>query len=150
MASVSEKVFALVKKTVEEQGVDLWDVRYLKEGSSYYLRVFIDKADGINIDDCTNVSHAIDPLLDEADPIKDPYYLEVCSPGIERELIRPEHFEKMIGQKIKVRLFKAVDSVKEFIGILTAYNGDITMDVNGTEFNFAKSDVAKVHLCDFE
>lgn len=150
MASVSEKVFALVKKTVEEQGVDLWDVRYLKEGSSYYLRVFIDKADGINIDDCTNVSHAIDPLLDEADPIKDPYYLEVCSPGIERELVRPEHFEKMIGQKIKVRLFKAVDSVKEFIGILTAYNGDITMDVNGTEQSFAKSDVAKVHLCDFE
>lgn len=150
MASVAERVADLIKPYVEAQGVTLWDVRYLKEGATYYLRVFIDKAEGINIDDCTNVSHAIDPVLDEADPIKDSYYLEVCSTGLERELIKPEHFEKMVGRKIKLRLFKAIDGVKEFSGILTDYNGDVILDVNNSQMVFAKADIAKANLCDFE
>ena len=98
MASAAERVYSLIKETVEEQGVELWDVRFVKEGASWYLRVFIDKQDGITIDDCTNVSHAIDPVIDEADPIDKSYYLEVCSCGIERELSKPEHFEKVLGQ----------------------------------------------------
>ena len=89
MANSAEKVYGLIKDAVEEQGVSLWDVRFLKEGASWYLRVFIDKPEGISIDDCTNVSHAIDPIIDAADPIDVSYYLEVCSPGIERELTRP-------------------------------------------------------------
>jgi ribosome maturation factor RimP len=101
MANAAERVYTLIKDTVEEQGVSLWDVRFLKEGASWYLRVFIDKEGGINIDDCTNVSHAIDPIIDEADPIDKSYYLEVCSCGIDRELTRPAHFEAMKGALIK-------------------------------------------------
>ena len=93
MANSAEKVYELIKDTVAAEGVGLWDVRFLKEGASWYLRVFIDKPEGISIDDCTNVSHAIDPIIDEADPIDVSYYLEVCSPGIERELTRRRHYE---------------------------------------------------------
>ena len=118
MASAADRVYELIKDTVNSQGVELWDVRFVKEGASWYLRVFIDKQDGITIDDCTNVSHAIDPVIDEADPIDKSYYLEVCSCGLERELVKREHFEKVIGQKIKVKLYKAVDGVKEFTGNL--------------------------------
>ncbi|MBR4122962.1 MAG: ribosome maturation factor RimP, partial [Clostridia bacterium] len=114
MANVADRVYTLIKEAVEEQGVMLWDVRFLKEGASWYLRVFIDSESGITIDDCTNVSHAIDPIIDEADPIDKAYYLEVCSPGIERELTRPFHFESVIGQRVKVKLYKAIDSKKEF------------------------------------
>ena len=150
MAQVADKVSLIIKDAVEAQGVELWDVRYVKEGSSYYLRVFIDNEEGISIDDCTNVSHAIDPILDEADPIKESYYLEVCSPGIERELTKPEHFTKMLGQKIKIRLFKARDSVKEFTGILKSYDGSVTIDVDGNEITFEKNEISKANLCDFD
>ena len=106
--SVAEKVFGLVKETVEAQNVQLWDVRFVKEGASWYLRVIIDSENGISIDDCTNVHHAIDPILDEADPIEKSDYLEVCSPGLERELTRDEHFGQMQGEKIKLKLYKRI------------------------------------------
>ena len=150
MAQIADKVSAIIRETVEAQGVELWDVRYVKEGASYYLRVYIDKADGINIDDCTNVSHAIDPILDEADPIKDSYYLEVCSPGIERELSRPEHYKKVLGEKIKLRLFKARDGVKEFTGILENFDSEITLKTENDTLTFTLNESAKANLCDFE
>ena len=103
---VAERVFALIKETVEAQNVSLWDVRFVKEGANWYLRVIIDSENGISIDDCTNVHHAIDPVLDEADPIDKSYYLEVCSPGLERELTREEHFALMQGEKVKLKLYK--------------------------------------------
>ena len=149
MASAAERVYALIKKTVEEQGVQLWDVRFVKEGASWYLRVFIDKEDGINIDDCTNVSHVIDPVIDEADPIDKSYYLEVCSCGLERELVRKEHFEKFVGSEIKVKLYKAVDGVKEFTGILKSVNDGITLETQDKEYNFGFKDISKANLCDF-
>ena len=95
-------MFSLVKETVEAQNVQLWDVRFVKEGANWYLRLILDSESGITIDDCTNVHHAVDPILDEADPIDRAYYLEVCSPGLERELTRDEHFEKMAGEKVKI------------------------------------------------
>lgn len=150
MAGIAEKVFSLIKTTVEEQGVELWDVRFLKEGASWYLRVFIDKEDGINIDDCTNVSHAIDPVIDEADPIDKAYFLEVCSPGLERELTRPEHFEKMIGEKITVKLYKAIDSKKEFTGILKSYGEEVVIVLEENELTVSPRDISKAKLCDFE
>ena len=150
MASVADRVFSLVKETVEEMGVKLWDVRFVKEGASHYLRVFIDKSEGVTIDDCTNVSHAIDPVIDEADPIDVSYYLEVCSPGLERELIRPEHFESVIGESIKIRLFKALDGKKEFTGVLKSFDGSITLETQEGEMNFPKGLVAKANLNDFE
>ena len=150
MANAAERVYTLIKQTVEQQGVQLWDVRFVKEGASWYLRVFIDKEDGINIDDCTNVSHAIDPIIDEADPIDKSYYLEVCSPGLERELVRLEHFKKFIGSEIKVKLYKAVDSVKEFKGILKSADENIVLQVQDKEYIFVLKDISKANLCDFD
>ena len=150
MANAAEKVFSLIKETVESQGVRLWDVRFLKEGASWYLRVFIDKEEGISIDDCTNVSHAIDPIIDEADPIDKAYYLEVCSCGIERELSCKEHFEKCIGKEVKIKLYKAVDSVKEFRGVLTEVDDEITVLIDENPRKFALKDISKANLCDFE
>ena len=124
MANAAERVYSLIRKTVEEQGVSLWDVRFIKEGASWYLRIYIDKPDGITIDDCTNVSHAVDPIIDSADPIDVSYYLEVCSPGIERELTRPEHYAAMLGKKISVRLYKAKDGTKELTGLLKSSDKD--------------------------
>ena len=146
---VAQRVFSLVKPTVEEQGVSLWDVRFVKEGASYYLRIFIDSERGITIDDCSNVSHAIDPILDKEDPIDKSYYLEVCSPGLERELTRTEHFEKMMGRLVVVKLYKAYDGAKEFCGTLTAYeNGNVTVSSDDCEAVFEKGEISSVHLAD--
>ena len=149
MAKVAERVYSLIEKTVEEQGVKLWDVVFVKEGTSHYLRVFIDKEEGICIDDCTNVSHAIDPIIDEADPIDVSYYLEVCSPGIERELTRDHHFSASIGKQIKIKLFKAEDGVKELTGTLEAFDGDIKLNVEGHIKEFKRTQIAKANLMDF-
>lgn len=147
MAGIADKILLLIKDTVESQNVSLWDVRFVKEGASYYLRVFIDKEGGINIDDCTAVSHAIDPVIDEADPIDKSYYLEVCSTGLERELTRPEHFEWAVGREVKVKLYKAINGAKEIIGTLINYDGGITLDV-GEEKYLAKNEFSKVKLND--
>ncbi len=150
MASAAERVYSLIKETVEALGIELWDVRFLKEGASWYLRVFIDKEDGITIDDCTNVSHAIDPVIDEADPIDKSYYLEVCSCGIERELSRLEHFEKMIGNQIKLKLYKALDGVKEFTGELIGFDGKVKINTDGEVKEFDLKEISKANLCDFD
>ncbi len=150
MANAAERVFTLIKDTVEAEGVSLWDVRFLKEGASWYLRVFIDKPDGITIDDCTNVSHAIDPIIDEADPIDKAYYLEVCSPGLERELTRDFHFEAALGQKVKIRLYKAVDSKKEFVGILETAGETLVLSTEDGQKSFNIKEISKANLCDFE
>lgn len=150
MANAADRVYELIKDTVNRQGVELWDVRFLKEGASWYLRVFIDKSDGITIDDCTNVSHAIDPVIDEADPIDKSYYLEVCSCGLERELVKVEHFEKVVGQKIKLKLYKAIDGVKEFTGKLLSVKENIVLDVDGETKKFGFKEISKANLCDFE
>lgn len=150
MANAAEKVYGLIKETVEEQGVSLWDVRFLKEGASWYLRVFIDSPNGISIDDCTNVSHAIDPIIDEADPIDVSYYLEVCSPGLERELTRPNHFEKSVGKTVKIKLYKAIDGVKELTGILKSAAERVVIETENSEYSLDYKDISKARLCDFE
>lgn len=148
MASVADKVYDLVKDTVESCDVMLWDVRFVKEGASHYLRIFIDKPEGISINDCTDVSHAVDPVIDEADPIDCSYYLEVCSPGIDRELSRPHHFEYGIGKEITVKLFKAIDGKKEFTGTLKSYDGSIVIELDGNTLTFNKGEYSKVHIFD--
>ena len=150
MANAAERVFALIKEAVEQQGVTLWDVRFLKEGASWYLRVFVDKPEGITIDDCTDVSHAIDPIIDEADPIDKAYYLEVCSPGLERELTRDFHFEWAVSKEVKIKLYKAIDGKKEFRGILRKAGEDILISTDEGEKSFNIKEISKVNLCDFE
>jgi len=146
VASIADKVYDLVKPTVESCGVNLWDVRFVKEGASHYLRIFIDKPEGISINDCTDVSHAIDPVIDEADPIDGSYYLEVCSPGTEREICRPHHFDYACGKTVKVKLFKAIDGKKEFIGTLKDYDGAITLEIDTQQIKFEKGSFSKVYI----
>lgn len=149
MAGIADKVFALVKETVEAQGVSLWDVRFVKEGANWYLRLILDSESGITIDDCTNVHHAVDPILDEADPIDRAYYLEVCSPGLERELTRDEHFEQMTGEKVKLKLYKARDGVKEFAGVLKLGDKEkVVISLAETEIEFARSEISYCRLDD--
>lgn len=151
MAGVADKVFSLVEETVKAQNVSLWDVRFVKEGANWYLRIIIDSENGISIDDCTNVHHAVDPILDEADPIDRSYYLEVCSPGLERELTRDEHYEAMVGEKIKIKLYKAKDGVKEFSGVLKSGNKEkVILTTENSELEFARSEISFCRLDDID
>lgn len=151
MANSAEKVYELIKDAVAAEGVGLWDVRFLKEGASWYLRVFIDKPDGISIDDCTNVSHAIDPIIDEADPIDVSYYLEVCSPGIERELTRRRHYEESVGKPVRLKLYKAYDGKKELTGTLENVGEDsVTLNTGTDVLTVEFKNISKANLCDFE
>lgn len=144
----------LVKPYAENLGLVVWDVRYLKEGSQWFLRIFIDKDGGVDINDCENLSRAIDKPLDDLDPIENEYILEVSSPGIERELVRDEHFIKFIGADIKVKMIRPIDGIgKEFCGVLSSYdNGEITItDHSGeNEITVNKKDVASIKLDDFD
>ncbi|MBR3588481.1 MAG: ribosome maturation factor RimP [Clostridia bacterium] len=144
-------VRSLAEPVAEELGLRLWDVRFVKEGASWFLRIFIDKDGGVDINNCVDMTHAINPVLDEKDPIEQSYCLEVCSPGLERDLTRDEHFEVMIGKKIKLRLIRPDENKqREFAGILKGYEeGNITVDIDGEERVFIKKETSWVKLDDF-
>lgn len=144
-------VWEIAEPIANGLGYELWDVRFEKEGANWYLRIFIDKEDGISINDCVDMSHAIDKPLDEADPIEQSYCLEVCSPGLERELKRDAHFEKSIGKKIMVKLIRPVDGQREFKGTLESYdNGNFELLVeDGTKLMINKKETSYVKLDDF-
>ena len=131
------KAEELLAPIVEKLGIEIYDVEYVKEGSDYYLRAYIDKPEGVNINDCEAVSRAFSDALDEADPIPDAYILEVSSPGLGRTLKKDRHLEKSIGLEVEVKLFKAVDAKdkrKEFSGILEAFDADtITIREGGAD-----------------
>lgn len=151
MANSAERVYELIKDAVEAEGARLWDVRFLKEGASWYLRVFIDKPEGISIDDCMNVSHAIDPIIDEADPIDVSYYLEVCSPGIERELTRSRHYEESLGKQVRLKLYRAYDGKKEITGTLEDVTEEnVTLVTEGNALTVERKNISKANLSDFE
>ena len=124
MASIEEKVENLVRPKIEEIGYKLYDVQYLKEGKDYFLRIFIDKDDGIDLSDCEKVSGEINPILDEAEYIKEQYFLEVSSPGIERILRKDKHLEETIGNRIIINLFKPLDGKKEYVGNLISFDNE--------------------------
>lgn len=150
-ANTVSRVYEVVAPFAEELGLDIWDIRYLKEGVSYFLRIFIDKEEGVTIDDCENLSRAIDEPLDLADPIKEAYFLEVSSAGLGRELIKPEHFEKFLGEEVVAKLYKALNGKKEIIGKLIDYeNGNVIIECNGETVTLAKGEYSKVNLNDFD
>lgn len=120
--NIAAAVEKLVKPYVEEKGCSLWDVEYGKEGGVYILRITIDKDGGVDITDCEAVHRAIDPVLDEADPIPQAYDLEVSSPGVERVIRTPEHIAACIGQTVEVKLFSAENGVKQFRAVLAGYD----------------------------
>ena len=147
MAKIDEALEKIAVSVCENFGVYVYDTEYKKEGSEFYLRLFIDKDGGVTIDDCENVSRQISPLLDELTFIKEAYIFEVSSPGIDRHLTRPWHFDKVIGQEIDIKLFAPVNSKKEISGILKGYSdGIITLEENGKEITIEKNKTASVRL----
>lgn len=147
-------VTKIVGPIAEQLGLILWDVRFVKEGASWYLRIFIDKEGGVTLDDCEAMSRAINDPLDEADPIDQAYFLEVSSPGIERELTRPEHFEAMKGRDVSVNLYRpTADGDKEIIAELLGLDDDnniLLADLDGVEFAINRKDAVSVRLYDCE
>ncbi len=148
------KVWEIAEPIVRGLGLELWDVRYVKEGADYFLRIFIDKDGGVDINDCEAVSRALDVPLDEADPVPQAYILEVCSPGIERELVRDEHFARFIGADIMVRMIRPIEGLgREFKGVLDGCSdGEVTIkDHSGeNEITINAKDAAWIKLDDFD
>ena len=147
MSKITDIVLALAQPVVEAEGCEIWDVEYVKEAGAWYLRVYIDKAGGVSIDDCEAVSRALDPVLDEADPIPTSYIFEVSSAGVERELRRPRDFEKFLGSQVEVRHYQPVEGAKAHTGTLRGYaDGAVTIEINGAEKTYQKAQVAQVRL----
>ncbi len=138
----------LVMPLIKERGLILWDVRFEKEGSLWYLRYFIDKEGGVDINDCEFISRAVDKLLDAEDPIEQAYTLEVSSPGIERELVKDWHFEEYMGFDVQVHFIRAVEGKRDFTGELLSKDGEeikILLD-DDVEMCFIKSEAASIRL----
>ncbi len=147
MSKITEKVFALARPVVENEGCSLWDVEYLREAGTWYLRIYIDKEGGVSIDDCERISRALDPILDEADPIPESYVFEVGSAGAERELKRPSDFEQFLGHEVEVKLYKPLKGRKTYVGTLAAYeDGAVTISAAGEDLRFSADDTAQVRL----
>nr|WP_317322961.1 ribosome maturation factor RimP [uncultured Flavonifractor sp.] len=147
MAKVTELVSALAAPLVEEAGCTLWDVEYVREAGQWFLRVYIDKEEGVSINDCEAVSRPLSDALDEADPIEGSYVLEVSSAGADRPLKKPEHFAAFQGAEVEVRLYRAVDGRKDHVGTLSGYeNGDVTIETAEGPRTFVKKDVAQTRL----
>ncbi len=144
---ITEQVWQFAEPLVKENGCSLWDVEYVREGGEWFLRLYIDKEGGVDIDDCENVSRAVDPVLDEKDPIPESYRFEVCSAGLERQLKRPSDFERFMGEPILLKTYQPKNGTKEFPGVLAGYdNGAVTVDMNGTPLTFEKTEIALVRL----
>ena len=143
--NIAGMVSELIAPVAEQLGYEIWDVEFVKEGTRRILRVTIDSEEGITIEDCERMHRAIDPVLDEADPIESAYYLEVSSPGIERELRTDRHIEACMGSRVELRLYAPVDGAKTFVGVLASYeDGQITVETPAGERTFARKDVAKI------
>ncbi len=144
---VTDTVTQFAQPIVEAHGCSLWDVEYVREGSEYFLRLYIDKDGGVDIADCEAISRAVDPILDEKDPISGSYHFEVCSAGLERTLKRPADFERFMGSAVTVKLYRPKNGLKEIPGVLQGYaDGKITVTAGKETVTFEKSEVALVRL----
>ena len=144
---ITEQVWALAQPVVEGFGLKLWDVEYVREGADWFLRIYIDKDGAVDINDCEKVSRAMDPILDDEDPIPDSYTFEVCSAGCERVLKRPGDFMQFIGSEVLIKLYQPKDGRKEYVGTLENYeDGSVTISVGDETIVFTKKEVALVRL----
>ncbi len=144
-----QRIIELVKPIADNLGVDIWDVRFEKEGASWFLRVFIDKDEGITIEDCENLTRPLNDVLDEVDPIEQSYVLEVGSPGLGRDLVKEQHFLKYLGEEVRIKFYKAIDGNKELVCILKDYCKDfITVLFNGDTREIKHSEYSYVKLYD--
>ncbi|MBR2483317.1 MAG: ribosome maturation factor RimP [Oscillospiraceae bacterium] len=147
MSKITDQVAALAADAVAAQGCELWDVEYVREAGSWYLRLYIDKKEGVDINDCEAISRKVSDLLDEADPIPASYTFEVCSAGIERPLKRPGDFEKFMGADILLKTYSPRGGRKEFPGVLAGYeDGAVTVTVGKETIRFEKQEIALVRL----
>ena len=147
MSKVTDQIFTMAKPVVEEEGCSLWNVEYVREAGTWYLRVFIDKEGGVGIDDCERISRRLDPMLDEADPIAGSYVFVVRSAGAERELKRPSDFEQFLGSEVEVKLYQPMDGRKAFVGTLKSYADGAVVILDGKqERRFAPGQYAQVRL----
>ena len=145
MAKIEEKVEQLVKDPIEKLGYNLYDVEYVKEGPEYYLRIYIDKESGIDLNDCEKVSNEINEILDKADYIKEQYYLEVSSPGIERKLRKDKHLEQNISKNVEIKLFKKDNNgKKEYTGKLKAFNQEEIIIETDKEIAIERKNIAQI------
>ena len=144
---ITDQVAEFAKPVVEGFGCELWDVEYVREGSDRYLRLYIDKDGGIDIEDCEKIHRAMDPILDEKDPIAESYHFEVCSAGLERPLKRASDFERFMGSPVLVKLYRPRNGLKELPGVLRGYEeGRVTLEAGKETITFEKSEVALVRL----
>ena len=144
---VTEQVARLAQPVVAAQGCSLWDTEYVREGPDYFLRLYIDKEGGVDVADCEAISRAMEPILDEADPIATRYYFEVCSAGLERVLKRPSDFHRFLGSPVTVKLYRSRNGMKELPAILRGYeDGVLTVEMGKETIVLEKSQVALVRL----
>lgn len=149
--SVRETVREAIEPTVTGMGYDIWDIQYSKVGADYTLEITIDKAGGITIDDCETVHRAIDPIIDECDPVEGFYYLQVSSPGIERELRTDDHLARSVGERVEAKLFSPVDGRKSVTGRLSSFDADsITIDEDGGSVTLPRQAVSKLSTVYFD
>lgn len=145
MAKIEEKIEQLVKDPIEKLGYSLYDVEYVKEGPEYYLRIYIDKESEIDLNDCEKVSNEINEILDKADYIKEQYYLEVSSPGIERKLRKDKHLEQNISKNVEIKLFKKDNNgKKEYTGKLKAFNQEEIIIETDKEIAIERKNIAQI------
>ncbi|WP_026651886.1 ribosome maturation factor RimP [Butyrivibrio proteoclasticus] len=144
---IEKKTEALLEPIAEANGVKIYDVEYVKEAGEWYLRAYIDKEGGVNINECVDVSHALSDALDADDFIEEAYTLEVSSPGLGRALKKDRHFENSLGQEVELKLFKARDGVKEFAGTLKAYDANtVTVTINDQDEIFTRKEISVIKL----
>lgn len=147
MSKVTDIVSEMARPIVEKYDCELWDVEYVREGGTWYLRIYIDRADGVSIQHCEDISRELDPALDRLDPIKESYVLEVSSAGLERALRRPSDFQRFLGSQVSVSLYGPVEGSKEHVGRLVSYDdGRVAIDAFGRELVFEPGQVALVRL----
>ncbi len=146
MNRIEKTVWDLALPVVQQAGLELWDVEYVTEAGQRYLRLYLDGPEGVDLDACERVSRAMDPILDEADPVPDSYVFEVSSAGCERALKRPGDFARFMGSTVEVKLYSNLDGAKQWIGTLVDYSdGDVTIDCGGQR-RFTKQQIASVRL----
>ena len=148
MSKLTDRISELALPVVEAAGCRLWDVEYIREAGTWYLRIYIDKEGGVSIDDCECISRALDPILDSEDPISESYVFEVGSAGADRELKRPSDFEEFMGREIEIKLYQPLKGSKRFVGELMSYeDGAVSIRLpDGSIQRFEPAQLAQVRL----
>ena len=148
MAKVEKIIWEAVEPIIEENGCSVYDIEFVKEGQNYFLRIFIDKEDGVSTDDCEKISRAVDPVIDEIDPIEPSYYLEISSPGLDRKLSRQEHFDSAIGSLVDIKLFAPINGSKDITAYLKGFDGKtIFLETeNGAAIELEKQKASSIRL----